>query len=45
MSAMDPTDRLRSEINFTSFSTLRLLSGVGVTCVALWAVIAVTIGA
>lgn len=44
MSAMDPSDRFRSEISFTSFSTLRLLCGVGVTCAALWAVIAMTVG-
>ena len=44
MPSIDPSGRVRSEFNFTELSTLRLLVGVGCTCVALWAVIATTVG-
>jgi len=49
MSLINETDRVRPELpatefNITEFSTIGLLAGVAVTCVALWLIIASTIG-
>lgn len=44
MSTIESPGRNRPEFSFTELSTAWLLVGVGCTCVALWAVIATTIG-
>ena len=44
MPSIDLSGRIRSELNLTELSTLRLLVGVGCICAALWAVIATTVG-
>lgn len=44
MSTIESPGRNRSEFSLTELSTAWLLVGVGCTCIALWAVIATTIG-
>jgi len=44
MSSIEGPGRQRPEFSLTELSTVCLLLGVGCTCIALWAVIASTIG-